>query len=116
ITLQQDAMLMDEVVIEAQKPTLLITAEKTTVYPAMSPTTSSGNAYSVLKNLPGVILNSDGSLFLNGKSGVKILVDGKDSYLSGTDLVNYLISLPASSLNKIDLIHHPSARHDAAGN
>jgi len=116
ITLQPDVKLMDEVVIKAQKPTLLITAEKTTVYPAMSPTTFSGSAYSVLKNMPGIILNSDGTLFLNGKSGVKILVDGKDSYLSGTDLVNYLISLPASSLNKIDLIHHPSARHDAAGN
>lgn len=116
ITLQPDVTLMDEVVIKAQKPTVLITAEKTTIYPAMSPTTSSGSAYSVLKNLPGIILNSDGSLFLNGKSGVKILVDGKDSYLSGTDLVNYLISLPASSLNKIDLIHHPTARHDAAGN
>jgi vitamin B12 transporter len=116
ITLQPDATLIDEVVIKAQKPTILITAEKTTVFSASSPLTSSGNTYNVLKNLPGVILNSDGTLFLNGKSGVKIQVDGKDSYLSGTDLVNYLIALPASSLNKIDLIHHPSARHDAAGN
>lgn len=116
ITLQPDVTMMNEVVINAQKPSVLITAEKTTVYPAMSPTTASGSAYSVLKNMPGIILNSDGTLFLNGKSGVKILVDGKDFYLSGTELVNYLISLPASSLNKIDLIHHPSARYEAAGN
>lgn len=116
ITLQPDATLINEIVVEAQKPTVLITAEKTTVFPSMSPTTSSGNAYSVLKNLPGIILNSDGTLFLNGKSGVKILVNGKDSYLSGTDLVNYLMSLPASTLNKIELINHPSAKYDAAGN
>jgi vitamin B12 transporter len=116
ITLQPDAMQINEIVVEAQKPTLLITAEKTTIFPSMSPTTSSGNAYSVLKNIPGIILNSDGTLYLNGKSGVKILVDGKDSYLSGTDLVNYLMSMPASSLNKIELIHHPSAKYDAAGN
>lgn len=80
ITLQPDATLIDEVVIKAQKPTILITAEKTTVFSASSPLTSSGNTYNVLKNLPGVILNSDGTLFLNGKSGVKIQVDGKDSY------------------------------------
>lgn len=116
ITLQPDATQINEIVVEAQKPTLLITAEKTTIFPSMSPTTSSGNAYSVLKNIPGIILNSDGTLYLNGKSGVKILVDGKDSYLSGTDLVNYLMSMPASSLNKIELIHHPSAKYDAAGN
>ena len=116
ITLQPDVTQINEIVVEAQKPTLLITAEKTTIFPSMSPTTSSGNAYSVLKNIPGIILNSDGTLYLNGKSGVKILVDGKDSYLSGTDLVNYLMSMPASSLNKIELIHHPSAKYDAAGN
>lgn len=116
IVLQLDTTMMDELVVSVQKPTLLITPEKTTVYPGMSPATSSGNAYSVLKSLPGVILNNDGTLYLNGKSGVKILVDGKDSYFSGADLVNYLIALPAASLNKIDLIHNPSARYEAAGN
>jgi vitamin B12 transporter len=116
ITLQPDVSQISEVVIVAKQPTVQVTAEKTTVYPGLSPTTSSGDAYSVLKNLPGVIINSDGSLYLNGKSGVKILVDGKNSYLDGTDLVNYLMSLPASSINKIELINHPSAKYEAAGN
>ena len=116
ITLLPDTTQLNEVVVVAKQPNIQVTAEKTSVYPALSPITSSGNAYSVLKNLPGVVINSDGSLYLNGKSGVKILVDGKNSYLSGTDLVNYLMSLPASSLSKIDLINHPSAKYEAAGN
>ncbi|GET31546.1 hypothetical protein PbJCM13498_04090 [Prolixibacter bellariivorans] len=116
ITLHPDTTQINQVDVVAQQPNVQVTAAKTTIYPSLSPTTSSGSAYSVLKNLPGVIINSDGSLYLNGKSGVKILVDGKNSYLSGTDLVNYLMSLPASSLKKIDLITHPSAKYEAAGN
>ncbi len=116
IVLQPDMAQIDEVVVTAQKSMVEVTADKTTVYPSLSPTTASGNAYSVLKNLPGVIINSDGTIYMNGKSGVKILVDGKNSYLSGTDLVNYLMSLPATSLNRIELINHPSAKYEAAGN
>ncbi len=116
ITLLSDVVQIDEVVVAAQKPMVLITADKTTIFPPLSPTTASGNAYSVLKNLPGIIINSDGTIYLNGKSGVKVLVDGKSSYLSGTDLINYLMSLPATSLNRIELINHPSAKYEAAGN
>ncbi len=116
VTLLPDVAQIDEVIIAAQKPMIQITADKTTVFPALSPTTASGNAYSVLKNLPGIIINSDGTIYLNGKSGVKVLVDGKSSYLNGTDLVNYLTSLPATSLNRIELIHNPSVKYEAAGN
>lgn len=105
-----------EVSVVAKKPTIEVTAKKTTIFPELLPTTSSGTAYSVLKNLPGIIINSNGSIYLNGKAGVKMLVDGKDSYLNGTDLLNYLMSLPASSLKKIDLINHPSAKYEASGN
>ena len=116
IPLRPDVFQINEIVITAQQQAVQVTAEKITIHPELSPTMSSGNAYSVLKNLPGIIINNDGSLYLNGKSGVKVLVDGKNSYLNGTDLVNYLMSLPASSLNKIELINHPSAKYEAAGN
>ena len=91
-------------------------AEKRIIHLGSSPIASSGSAYSVLKNLPGIIINSDGSVFMNGKSGVKVLIDGKSSYLEGTELVNYLMSLPASSLDKVELVTRPSAKYEASGN
>src|SRR5690554_6372175 len=90
ITLQPVETQINEIVVEAQKPTLLITAEKTTICPSMSPTPPSGNAYSVLKNIPAINLNSAGTVHLNGKSRAQISVARQDSYLCGTDLVNYL--------------------------
>lgn len=116
ITLHPDVVQIDEVVVAANKPMVKVSADKTTVILGLPGTTASGNAYSVLRNLPGMIINGDGTIYMNGKSGVKILVDGKSSYLSGTALVNYLTALPASSLSKIELINHPSAKYDAAGN
>jgi len=107
---------ISEVVVYAQRPTVQVSSAKTVIHIGSSPITSSGNAYSVLKNLPGIIINSDGSVFMNGKSGVKMLIDGKSVYLEGAELVNYLMSLPASSLDKVELVTHPSAKYEASGN
>ncbi|MBP1640515.1 MAG: TonB-dependent receptor [Bacteroidetes bacterium] len=107
---------ISEVVVYAQRSTVQITPEKRVIHIGSSPIASSGNAYLVLKNLPGILINSDGSVFMNGKSGVKVLIDGKSSYLEGTELVNYLMSLPASSLDKVELVTRPSAKYEASGN
>ncbi|MGQ1890917.1 outer membrane beta-barrel protein [Thermophagus sp. OGC60D27] len=115
IVLPKKETEIDEIVVTAQKSMAQVTPDKTTVYPGLSSTTSSGTAYSVLKNLPGIIINNDGSIYLNGKSGVRILVNGKSAYLSGSELLNYLMSIPANSLSKIELINHPSAKYEAAG-
>lgn len=70
-------------------------------------TQSQGNVYDVLTSLPGVVIQNDGTIFLNGQNGANILMDGKPTYLSGQDLVNLLKSTPASITDKIDLITHP---------
>jgi len=71
-----------------------------------------GNAYDAVKKLPGVIASPTGGLTLNGK-GVTINIDGAPSTLSGTDLENYLSSLPGSAIEKAELIYNPGASFDA---
>lgn len=68
-----------------------------------------------LRSLPGVMVNEDGAVILNGQSGIKVLINGKNTYLSGDKLVNYLRSLPVSSIKDIQLITDPSAKYDAEG-
>lgn len=76
---------------------------------------SQGNVLDALRSLPGVMVNEDGNVILNGQSGIQVLVNGKSTYLSGDKLVNYLRSIPVSSIKNIDLITSPSAKYDAAG-
>lgn len=105
-----------EVVVVAKLPELEIKADKMTYHLDASVVRKQGSLYEVLETLPGVVVNKDGSIYMNGKSGINVLIDGKQTYLSGQELVNLLKATPASTADKIDLITHPSARYDASGN
>ena len=74
-----------------------------------------GDAFDALKILPGVRVQ-DNSFVLAGKSSVKVMLDDKIIQLSGTDLVNYLKSIPSETINKIEIITNPPAKYEAEGN
>ena len=95
-----------------KKQFLKIESDKTTVSVKDNPMLSTGNAYEAVKKLPGVIASPTGGLSLNGR-GVSIFIDGSPSTLSGSDLENYLSSLPASAIEKVELIYNPGAAFDA---
>jgi len=74
------------------------------------------NALEVLQKTPGVQVDADGNITFKGKSGVLVMIDDKPTYLSAANLATYLRSLPASSLDQIELMDNPPAKYDAAGN
>ncbi len=95
-----------------KKKFLKIDSDKTTVSVKDNPMLSSGTAFEAVKKLQGVITSPTGSLILNGK-GVMVYIDGSPSTLRGTDLQNYLSSLPATAIEKIEMIYNPGASFDA---
>jgi iron complex outermembrane recepter protein len=104
---------LDEVTVYGNKKQFMkIESDKTTVAVKDNPMLSTGTAFEAVKKLPGVITSPTGSLMLNGKS-VRIYIDGSPSTLSGTDLQNYLSSLPANAIEKVELIYSPGASYDA---
>ena len=110
IYLQPEAVGLNTIVITAKKPAIQIEADKTTINMEAAIVNAGGNAFSVLEALPGVYINSNGTVSLNGKNGTKVLIDGKPTYLQGEELVSFLKSTPATSLDKIEIITNPSAR------
>ena len=105
--------LLNEVTIFGNKKQYIkVESDKTTVSVKDNAMLSSGSAFDAVKKLPGVITSPTGSLSLNGK-GVTIYIDGSPSTLSGTDLQNYLSSLPANAIEKVELIYNPGASFDA---
>ncbi|MEI4884277.1 TonB-dependent receptor plug domain-containing protein, partial [Klebsiella pneumoniae] len=73
-------------------------------------------AMDVLEKSPGVTLDKDDNISLKGKQQVIVMIDGKPTYLSATQLASYLRSMPASSIDQIELMTNPSAKYDASGN
>jgi hypothetical protein len=113
IASKEKSKSLDEVTVYGNKKQFLkIESDKTIVSVKDNPMLSTGNAYDAVKKLPGVIATPTGGLTLNGK-GISIYIDGAPSTLSGADLENYLSSLPASAIEKVELIYNPGAAFDA---
>jgi hypothetical protein len=81
-----------------------------------SPSNAGSTAMDVLEKSPGVTLDKDDNISLKGKQGVMVMIDGKQTYLSASQLASYLRSLPASAIDQIELMTNPSAKYDASGN
>lgn len=77
---------------------------------------SGGSVLQALKNLPGVTAGEDGKVLLRGSDKVAILVDGRQTALTGFGSQTSLDNIPASAIERIEIINNPSARYDANGN
>ena len=116
ILLPAKSVELKEVTVKAKKPLIEQEIDKTIVNVESMISSATSNTMEVLEKTPGVSVNVNGEISLNGKSGVMVLIDGRSTYMSGQDLTAYLKSLPGGLLDKIELIDNPSARYDAAGN
>ena len=79
------------------------------------PTQSTGTVLDAMKNLPGVTVDEEGHVSLRGSDKVAILIDGRQSSLTGFGSQRGLDTVSAANIEAIEIINNPSARFDAAG-
>ncbi len=115
IKVTSNATQLNEVKITDSKPFMEMGIDKKTFNVERNITAAGGSVSDVLQNIPSVSVDADGSVNLRGKSGVTILIDGKPATLLGGDEASALQSLPASSVEQIEVITNPSAKYDATG-
>ncbi len=117
IILNQSSNTIQEVVVSSGiKPFVERKLDKIIVNVENSIVATGNSVLEVLERSPGVMVNQESSINLKGKSGVVIMIDGKPTPLSGTDLMTYLKGIQASNVQTIEIISNPSAKYDAAGN
>lgn len=116
IALTTNDGLLTEVKVEAKKPFIERKLDRLVVNVENSIAAAGSNVLNILERSPGVLVNEESGISLRGKQGVIIMIDGKPTPLSGSDLMSYLKSVPAALIEKIEIITNPSARYDAAGN
>jgi hypothetical protein len=107
---------LNQVVVSSKKPLYEIKIDRTVVNVDASPSNVGANVIEVLEKAPGVNVDKDGNISLKGKNAVLVMIDGRPSYLSPADLFNYLKSLPATTIDQIELMTNPPAKYDASGN
>ena len=107
--------VLNEVSITAQKSTMQLGIDKKVFSVDQSLVSEGGSASDLLQNVPSVQTDIDGNVSLRGSSGVRVLIDGKPSLIAGGNVAQILQSLPASSIESVELITNPSAKYDAEG-
>ncbi len=115
LVLEEDSRMLSGVTVTGKRSLMKMEPGTTTFHMDAMASGSQGNVLDALRSLPGVVVNEDGSVLLNGQPGIHVLVNGKSTYLSGDKLVNYLRSMPVSSIKDIELVTNPSAKYDASG-
>lgn len=116
LMMTEAATQLSEVVVKKEKPIIQVLADKT-VFNVENTINAIGNTgFELLRKAPGVMIDNNDNLIVEGKTGVLIYIDGKQSYLSGTDLTNYLKTIQANDIESIEIITQPSSKYDAAGN
>lgn len=106
---------LQEVLIEAKQSLIEAGTNSITYNVGKSIDAQGVSALEALKKAPGVYVNTDNTITLNGKAGVLILLDGRQTYLSAKELADLLVSMPSSSLKSIEIMNSPTARYDASG-
>jgi outer membrane receptor protein involved in Fe transport len=106
---------LNEVTITAPKSTMQMGIDKKIFSVDQSLVSEGGSASDLLQNVPSVQTDIEGNVSLRGSSGVRVLIDGKPSLIAGGNVAQILQSIPASSIESVELITNPSAKYDAEG-
>lgn len=113
-TLSEGAMLLDVVKIVSEKPMYAVEGEKDLYNVSEDASIQTGNASDALQNAPGVEVDVEGNVTLNGSS-VTVWINDRPSHLEGEALKQYIKTLPANSIDRIEVIRNPSARYGGSG-
>ena len=115
LSLEPDARMLNEVNVVAEQSTYEMTLDKRVFNVGKDVGNTAGNAIEVLENIPAVSVDVEGNVSLRGDDGVRILIDGKESGLSGMSTQDALRTLQGDMIERVEVITNPSVRYDAEG-
>jgi outer membrane receptor protein involved in Fe transport len=115
ILLKPSVTQLSEVQVTSEKPQIEYQLDKKVINVDKNIVNSGGNAIDVLRNTPSIEVDMDGNVLLRGSSNVTILIDGKPSTFNSENKSLILEQIPASEIEKIEIITNPSAKYDPEG-
>ncbi len=113
--LEITAESLNEVELVGERTQVEIRLDKRIYNVGKDITVRGGSVADVLDNIPSVSVGVEGNVALRGNQNVRILINGKPSGLVGLSGPQGLRSLPAESIEKVEVVTSPSARYEASG-
>jgi iron complex outermembrane receptor protein len=115
LKVEEDASVLDEVEIIAEKNFMQVNAEKKVFNMDKNVLSTGGSAVDALKQVSVVEVDQDGNLSMRGSGNLRVFINGKPSGITVANTKAVLDAIPASQIESIEVINNPSAKYDAEG-
>ena len=113
LSMARSAQSLGEVLITSAADEVSGTMDRKVVTVADNISQAGGSVLQAMSTVPGVTVGQDGKVQIRGSDRVVVLMDGKQTALTGYGSQSGLDNLPASALERIEIITNPSAKFDA---
>jgi outer membrane receptor protein involved in Fe transport len=110
LVLEPSDMLLKEAEVTADRSALNTAIDRRIYLPEKDLQAQTGSASDVLQNIPSVSVDAEGAVSLRGSSNVTFLINGRPSGLMKANSAAALEQMPASSIERIEVITNPSAK------
>lgn len=111
----EDSFTLDDFVVTARKKLIKADAEKVSYEAAEDPDSQSLTVLDMVKRVPMVTVDGQDNITINGKSDFQVYVNGRPNPLLSSSPGQLLKSMPAGSIQRIEVINNPGATYDAEG-
>ena len=115
IVLRESSAGLQEVKVTASKPIVQQEADRIVYDTQADPESKIFNVLDMMRKVPYLSLDADDTILLKGNGDFKILINGRPSGMIERNYKDILRSMPASSIQRIEVITTPPSRYDAEG-
>src|ERR1700754_569996 len=115
ISLSASSKELKEVTITAVKPVMKQEVDRLTYDVTADPESKAVSALDMMRKVPLLSVDGDDKIRLKGSGNYKILINGKESALMAKNPSDVLKAMPATNIEKIEVITTPPAKYDAEG-
>jgi outer membrane receptor protein involved in Fe transport len=115
IFLKEAALSIGDVTVTSQRATFITSIDRKVYNVQQDVLSKTGSASDLLQNIPSIQVDIDGTVSLRGSENVLILLNGKPSPLLGKSRAEVLQQMPASAIERIEVITNPSAKYKPDG-
>ncbi len=113
-TLKSKEKAIEGVTVTVRKPTIESKVDRTVFNVANSSVLAGNTTWDVLRMTPLVSIDNNDAIKAEGET-VTVYINDRKSVFTGKELKEYLKTIPADNLMKIEVITSPSSRYEATG-
>lgn len=115
LVLEKEKGTMNVVTVAASRPLVERRADRFIVNVEGTPLADGNNALEVLQKAPGIWVDPDGTIKIQGNGSVTVMINDVVQRMSGSDLAEYLRTIRSENIKKIEVIANPPAEYEASG-